>query len=102
MEGGTDAWIKAGLAVVVNAKTRWSLERQVRLAAGLLALTGAALALVVDIRWVLLAGFIGLGLSFAGLTDFCPMGLLLAKMPWNRKSHCEIGQNDHMQYGCCK
>src|SRR5208282_4452208 len=36
LEGGTKAWIDAGLPVVSNAKTRWSLERQVRLGAGLL------------------------------------------------------------------
>ncbi|HME12879.1 MAG TPA: rhodanese-like domain-containing protein [Candidatus Acidoferrum sp.] len=83
LSGGTNAWVKAGLPLVVNAKTRWSLERQVRLAAGLLAFTGAALAATVDVRWLYLSGFIGLGLTFAGLTDVCPMGMLLGKMPWN-------------------
>ena len=45
LEGGTDAWRNAGLPLVVNSNTRWSLERQVRLAAGLLALTGAVLGI---------------------------------------------------------
>ncbi|MGA7399958.1 MAG: rhodanese-like domain-containing protein [Candidatus Sulfotelmatobacter sp.] len=91
LEGGTKAWIDAGLPVVSNVKTRWSLERQVRLGAGLLVLTGAVLALAVNPYWVWLCGFIGLGLTFAGLTDLCPMALMLGKMPWNRQPHCGIG-----------
>jgi rhodanese-related sulfurtransferase len=83
LEGGTDAWRQAGLPLVVSCNTRWSLERQVRLGAGLLASIGALLAVLVNARWIYLAGFIGLGLTFAGLTDFCPMALLLSKMPWN-------------------
>lgn len=83
LDGGTDAWRGAGLPLVVSCKTRWSLERQVRLGAGLLALIGALLGVLVSVRWIYLAGFIGLGLTFAGLTDFCPMALLLSKMPWN-------------------
>jgi len=100
LEGGTRAWIQAGQPVVVVAKTRWSLERQVRLAAGILVLIAAALAFTVDVRWMGLAGFVGLGLTFAGLTDFCPMAVLLGKMPWNRKSHCDLGQTKGIQSGC--
>jgi rhodanese-related sulfurtransferase len=84
LEGGTDAWINAGFPVVQNRPTRWSLERQVRLAAGLLVLAGVLLAFCLDPRWVYFVGLIGAGLTFAGLTDFCPMGLLLASLPWNR------------------
>lgn len=91
LEGGTDAWVRAGMPVVASVKTRWSLERQVRLGAGLLVLTGVVLALAVNSYWVLLSGFIGLGLTFAGLTDFCPMGIALGKMPWNGRSHCKLG-----------
>lgn len=94
LEGGTKAWIQAGLPVVASVKTRWSLERQARLGAGMLALTGAVLALTVHPYWVLLCGFIGLGLTFAGLTDICGMGIILEKMPWNRQSHCPIGHTD--------
>lgn len=83
LNGGTSAWINAGLPLVVNAKTRWSLERQVRLAAGLLILLGAMLAMSVNPHWLYLSGFVGVGLTFAGLTDFCPMAVLLEKMPWN-------------------
>jgi rhodanese-related sulfurtransferase len=90
LEGGTSAWIKEGLPVVTSVKTRWSLERQVRLGAGLLVLTGVVLASLLDLKWMFLSGFVGLGLTFAGITDICPMGLLLGKMPWNRASHCAL------------
>jgi rhodanese-related sulfurtransferase len=83
LSGGTSAWIDAGFPLVVNTKTRWSLERQVRLAAGALILLGAVLATSVNPYWVYLSGFVGIGLTFAGLTDFCPMATLLGKMPWN-------------------
>jgi len=84
LDGGTNAWVNAGFPAVVNANTRWALERQVRLVAGLLVLVGAVLALVVNPHWAYLAGFVGLGLTFAGLTDICPMASLLCRMPWNR------------------
>ena len=88
LEGGTQAWIEAGYPVVASVEARWSLERQVRLGAGLLVVLGVALSLLVNLRWIYLAGFIGLGLTFAGLTDICPMGLMLARLPWNRRTHC--------------
>lgn len=90
LEGGTQAWINAGRPVVKNVATHWSLERQVRLGAGLLVLAGAVLAIVASAKWILLSGFVGLGLTFAGLTNLCPMAMLLTKMPWNRASHCPV------------
>jgi rhodanese-related sulfurtransferase len=84
LEGGTDAWIKRGLEVVATARTRWSLERQVRLVAGLLVLSASVLAISGVHAAIWLAVFIGAGLTFAGATDICGMGILLAKMPWNQ------------------
>ncbi len=83
VEGGTQAWADAGLPVV-RGTGAVSLERQVRIAAGSLVLAGSALAWVVDPAFVGLAAFVGAGLVFAGVTDTCGMGLLLARMPWNR------------------
>jgi rhodanese-related sulfurtransferase len=91
LEGSTNAWIKAGLPLVTSVKTRWSLERQVRFGAGLFVLIGVILALTLNPLWILLSGFIGLGLTFAGLTDLCPMAIILGKMSWNRQPHCSIG-----------
>ena len=90
LEGGTSAWMQAGLPVVRSVKTRWSLERQVRMGAGLLVLLGVILALTVNMNWIFLSAFVGLGLTFAGLTDICLMGELLGKMPWNGRSHCKV------------
>lgn len=81
--GGTDAWDQAGFPVV-RGKKAISLERQVRIAAGFLLLVGTSLAIFVDPWFVVLNGLIGAGLVFAGVTDFCGMGLLLAQMPWNK------------------
>lgn len=101
LEGGTRAWIQAGLPVVASVKTRWSIERQVRLGAGVLVLIGVALALIVNPRWIFLSGFAGLGLTFAGLTDLCPMGLFLARMPWNSASHCKVSGSSAEQPQPC-
>lgn len=84
LAGGTDAWAQAGLPLVVNTQTRWALERQVRLIAGVLVVTGALLALGVTRYAVYLALLVGLGLTFAGVTDICLMASLLSRMPWNR------------------
>lgn len=83
VEGGTSAWVDAGLPVV-RGKKGMSLERQVRLTAGLLVLLGAILGWLVHPAFVGLSAFVGGGLAFAGLTDTCGMGMLLARMPWNR------------------
>jgi rhodanese-related sulfurtransferase len=83
VEGGTLAWVSAGLPVV-RGKKAISLERQVRIAAGSLVVLGTVLGWLVHPAWSGLAAFVGAGLVFAGITDTCGMGLLLARMPWNR------------------
>jgi rhodanese-related sulfurtransferase len=84
VEGGTLACVEAGLPVVRGRKTI-SLERQVRIAAGFLVLLGAALGWFVHPGFLSLAAFVGAGLVFAGITDACGMGMLLARMPWNQR-----------------
>ncbi|MFC7245262.1 rhodanese-like domain-containing protein [Catellatospora aurea] len=82
MTGGMNAWLAEGCPVV-RGRRRWSLERQVRLAAG-----GIVVASVLVSVWVpaarYLAGFIGAGLTFAALTDTCAMGMMLSRLPYNR------------------
>ncbi|MCC6124759.1 MAG: rhodanese-like domain-containing protein [Pirellulales bacterium] len=82
VEGGTLACIEAGLPVVRGKKV-FSLERQVRITAGLLVLLGVALGFLAHPVLFWLSAFVGAGLIFAGITDSCPMALLIAKMPWN-------------------
>jgi rhodanese-related sulfurtransferase len=83
VEGGTSAWEQAGLPVVRGVPSM-SLERQVRIAAGSLVLVGLALGYFVHPYFVGLTAFVGAGLVFAGVTDTCGMGMLLARMPWNQ------------------
>jgi len=83
VEGGTLACVEAGLPVV-RGQQAISLERQVRIAAGSLVLLGVLLGWLVHPVFLGLSAFVGAGLVFAGITDTCGMGLLLARMPWNQ------------------
>jgi rhodanese-related sulfurtransferase len=92
VEGGTAACEAAGVPVIRGRKVM-SLERQVRIAAGTLVAVGAALAAFgpeAPVNWKAigagLAGFVGCGLVFAGITDTCGMAMLIARMPWNQAS----------------
>ena len=85
IEGGTKAWADAGLPVV-RGHQKISLERQIRIGAGALVLTGVALGAAIHPAFYGLSAFVGLGLMFAGITGWCGMGILLAKMPWNTRS----------------
>lgn len=89
VEGGVMAWEKAGLPVNKGMQTM-SLERQVRIAAGFLVLVGALLGLFVHSVFFGIPVFVGAGLMFAGITDTCAMGMMIAKMPWNSSSSCEV------------
>jgi rhodanese-related sulfurtransferase len=83
VEGGTEAWVGAGLPVVRGKKVM-SLERQVRIAVGLIVLVGALLGIFVHPYFAGIAAFVGAGLMFAGITDSCAMGMMIARMPWNQ------------------
>ncbi|MEY4570381.1 MAG: inner membrane protein YgaP [Verrucomicrobiota bacterium] len=85
LDGGVAAWESAGLPVERGAKAI-SLERQVRIAAGLLVLLGVILGTWVHPGFYGLSAFVGAGLVFAGVTDWCGMAMVLAKMPWNQRS----------------
>jgi rhodanese-related sulfurtransferase len=86
VEGGTLAWIDANLPVTRGTTKVISLERQVRITAGAIVFAGVLLAHFVNFNFIWLSGFVGAGLVFAGITDFCGMGLLLAKLPWNKRT----------------
>jgi len=45
---------------------------------------GAVLGFLVHPYFFGLSGFVGAGLMFAGITDTCAMGMLIARMPWNQ------------------
>lgn len=92
VEGGTMAWAEAGLPVVRGKKTM-SLERQVRIAAGALVFLGSVLGAFVHPYWIGLSAFVGAGLVFAGITDTCGMGMLIARMPWNQVRETTPGES---------
>lgn len=83
IEGGMLVWDAAGFPVV-RGKATISLERQVRIAIGLVVLSSSVLALLHHPLWIGLAAFMGAGLIFSGITDFCGLALLLGRMPWNQ------------------
>jgi rhodanese-related sulfurtransferase len=109
IEGGTEAWEAVGLPVV-RGKKAMSLERQVRIAAGSLVLLGIVLGWLVHPYLLGISAFVGAGLVFAGITDTCGIGMLLAKMPWNQvreeqpsppdSSDCETEENRTTEF-CC-
>jgi tetrahydrodipicolinate N-succinyltransferase len=84
VEGGTELWAAAGLPTEGTGRKVISIERQVRIGAGSLVLTGLILGFLFHPAFFALSAFIGAGLVFAGITDWCGMGLLLARAPWNR------------------
>jgi rhodanese-related sulfurtransferase len=86
LDGGMDAWRTAKKPVVIAERTPWSMERQVRTVAGSLVVVTLGLGYFVSPWFLLGTGFVGAGLIFAGVSDTCMMGSMLAKLPWNRAS----------------
>lgn len=86
LEGGLDAWRKAGLPVVADRRQPLELMRQVQLAAGGLVLVGVVLGFLLAPVFFGLSAFVGAGLMIAGATGWCGMARLLARMPWNRRA----------------
>jgi rhodanese-related sulfurtransferase len=84
VEGGLDAWRKAGLPVVTDRRQPLELQRQVQIGAGSLALVGTLLGLLVSPWFFAVPAFVGAGLMMAGLTGFCGMARILTRAPWNR------------------
>jgi rhodanese-related sulfurtransferase len=89
LDGGMSAWAAAGHPVR-RAAPRMSLERQVRIAAGALAAAGGILAVSVNPLFALLPAFVGAGMVVAGVMDSCAMGMLIAKLPFNRPASCDV------------
>lgn len=84
LDGGIDAWRKAGHATVTDRSQPLEIMRQVQITAGALVLAGVLLGLFVSPGFFGLSAFVGAGLAFAGMTGWCGMANLLRIMPWNR------------------
>lgn len=85
VEGGTLAWIDAGLPVEKGTPQVFMLEKQMRIAAGAIVLTSALLARFVNPAFIWLGGGIGAGLIASGISQRHWLGPLIAKAPWNHK-----------------
>ena len=86
LEGGIDAWKKAGLPVAVDQRQPIEIMRQVQITAGSLVLLGVILGTWVAPAFYGLSAFVGAGLMFAGISGWCGMAKILAVMPWNRRT----------------
>lgn len=83
VEGGISACKREGLNCETG-KGPIAIIRQVHITAGLLIISGAVLGHFVDYRFWALSAFVGCGLFYAGASGNCLMGMLIAKMPWNK------------------
>lgn len=82
LEGGMASWEQSG-APVNRSRQTWDLERQVRLVTGsIVAVSVIGSTLVEPLKW--LGAAIGVGLTYAALSNSCFLGMAMAKLPWNR------------------
>ncbi len=85
LAGGIEAWKASGRPVERSARApRIGVMRQVQITAGFLVLIGVLLGAFASQWFLILSGFVGAGLMFAGVSGWCGMAMLLAKMPWNK------------------
>ena len=84
VEGGLDAWKRAGLPVAQDRRQPLELMRQVQIAAGSMVVLGAVLGALVSPWFHGLSAFVGAGLVFAGVSGTCGLARVLRLMPWNR------------------
>ncbi len=89
LEGGIDAWESAGGDLVRGTSNTWAMDRQVRLVAGAISLTGILASIFVPkAKW--LAGGVAAGLTFSAVSNTCAMGNALARLPYNKSDNCDV------------
>ena len=85
IDGGIDDMTDDNTIQFNEGSSRFlSLERQVRITVGALILNGFILGASVNPAFYSVTAFLGAGLIVSGITDWCGMGLMIAKMPWNK------------------
>jgi rhodanese-related sulfurtransferase len=87
VDGGIEAWKKAGLPVATDRRQPIELQRQVQIGAGSLAFLGTVLGLTISPWFFVVPAFVGAGLLTAGVTGFCGMARILMRAPWNRAAY---------------
>lgn len=83
VDGGLEAWEREGLPLT-RGKKSIPLERQVMIALGSMILPTTLLGAFVNPWFLAFPLFFACGMLFAGLSGFCGLAMVLAKMPWNR------------------
>lgn len=86
VQGGMQAYAKMGGGDLQSIRSALPVMRQVQMVAGFMVLLGVVLSWFVAREFIFLSGFVGIGLMFAGITGYCPLGEALLVMPWNRES----------------
>lgn len=100
LTGGMMAWRQAGMPIK-EGKKMISIERQIQLVVGPMVLTGVALGVFVNPWFLVIPAFFGAGLTFAGATGICALGLVLMKAPWNQLPGTENKNECNTKSGCC-
>ncbi|EST35262.1 hypothetical protein N566_17775 [Streptomycetaceae bacterium MP113-05] len=92
LSGGTQEWTRRGHEVhrPEGGRATWGMERQVRLAAGALVLTGLILAALAHPAFQLLSAAVAAGLVFSAATDTCGMAAVLSRLPHNRPRRSDL------------
>lgn len=99
LEGGLNAWKRAGLPVVstpamsstgspscaIPPAGNPSIFRQVQMIVGALIFFCVVLGFLITSGFFILAGIFGGMLAFAGYTGWCGLAMLLQRAPWNKK-----------------
>ena len=88
VDGGTAAWIYAGLPIEKEKRNMHQtldskLRRQTHLVAGLMLTTALVMGFTGNPTWFYLACLPAFGLMLDAITGICPMTLILRKAPWN-------------------
>ncbi len=93
------AWRKAGLPIK-EGKKMLAIERQIQLVVGVGVLTGVLLGVFVNPWFLIIPGFFGAGLTFAGLSGTCALGIMLGKAPWNKIGNSSVPPQNRKK-DCC-
>lgn len=83
LDGGIEAWAQQSMPVQTGTKKILPLDRQVQLTIGLGVLIASLLGYFYNPNIIFVSAFFGAGLTFAGLSGFCGLARVMAKMPWN-------------------
>jgi sulfur dioxygenase len=86
VDGGTNAWTSAELPLLRGERSVISLERQVRIAAGLISVLGIIAGALIHPAGYAVSALVGAGLFYAGVSNTCGMSMVLARLPWNQVS----------------